>query len=58
VLTVALGTKSRRVHVRDVAKMVLIGADRFSCNWTNRTVAVNYHERADGDGEVVSLEMQ
>ena len=38
--------------------MVLIGADQFSCDWTNRNVAVSYRERPDGEGDAVSVEMQ
>ncbi len=58
VLTVAVGGKSIRVHVADSAHVVVIGADEFSCDWAGRTVAVNYHERADGEGDVVSVEIQ
>jgi len=58
VLTVDVGGKSIRVHVADSAHVVVIGADEFSCDWAGKSVAVNYHERADGDGDVVSLEIQ
>jgi hypothetical protein len=58
VLTVTSGAKSVKLHIRDSAHMVLIGEDQFSCDWKNRNVAVNYHKRADGDGEVFSVEMQ
>lgn len=58
VLSVASGGKSIRVHIRDSAHVILIGADGFSCDWKNKNVAINYRERADGDGDAVSLEMQ
>jgi len=58
VLTVAARGKFLKIHVRDRTQMVLIGADQFSCDWANRSVAVNYRERPDGDGDAVSLEMQ
>jgi tetratricopeptide (TPR) repeat protein len=58
VLTVTAGSKSIQVHIRDSAHAVLIGADQFSCDWKNKNVAVNYRERPDGDGDMVSLEMQ
>jgi tetratricopeptide (TPR) repeat protein len=57
-LTVVAGAKSLRVHVRDRDHVVLIGADQFSCDWKNKNVAVNYRERADGEGDVFSVEMQ
>jgi hypothetical protein len=43
--------------------LVLIGADEFSCDWKNKSVALNYRARnknGDGgdDGDIVSLELQ
>ena len=58
VLTVGSGTKSVKVHVRDTAHMILIGVDQFSCDWKNKNVAVNYRDRGDGEGDVVSVELQ
>ena len=58
VLTVLAGSKSIKVHISDSAHVVVIGADQFSCDWKDTKVAVNYRERADGDGDVVSLEIQ
>jgi hypothetical protein len=46
------------VHVADSAHLVVIGADQFSCDWAGKTVAVNYRERADGDGDAVSVEIE
>jgi len=57
-LTVAAGSKSVKLHIRDSAHVTLLGADTFSCEWKGRSVAVNYRERPDGDGDVVSLEIQ
>jgi hypothetical protein len=58
VMTVAAGAKSKKVHIKDSAHIVLIGADKFSCDWKNKNVAVNYRDRTDGDGDAVSLELQ
>ena len=58
VVTVVAGTKSVKVHIKDSAHVLLIGADRFSCDWKNVKVAVNYRDRPDGDGDAVSFEMQ
>ena len=58
VLTVVGESKSLKVHVRDSAHVILIGADQFSCEWRNVKIAVNYRERRDGEGDVVSLEIQ
>jgi hypothetical protein len=58
VISVVSGGRSLKMHVGDPKHLVLIGADEFSCDWKNKTVAVNYRQRQDGDGDVVSLEMQ
>jgi len=57
-LTVATSRNSKKLRVRDRAHVVLIGVDTFSCDWKDKSVAVNYRERTDGEGDVVSLEME
>ncbi len=58
VLTVASGTRSLKLHVNDRAHVIVIGADELSCDWKGKSVAVNYRERPDGEGDVVSVEIQ
>lgn len=58
VLNVMSGAKALKLHVRDTKHVVVIGADAFSCGWTDQKVAVNYRETGDGVGEVVSVEVQ
>jgi len=57
-LSVVSGGRSLKMHVGDSKHMILIGADEFSCDWKNKSVALNYRDRKDGDGDVVSLEVQ
>ena len=59
-LKVMSGGRLLKLHVGDTNHLVLLGSDNFSCDWKNRAVAVNYRDRQDkdGDGDVVSLEMQ
>lgn len=57
-LSVVSGGRSLKLHIGDSKHMVLIGADEFSCDWKNKSVSLNYRERQDGDGDVVSLEVQ
>lgn len=57
VLNVASGARSLKLHVRDRAQVLMIGADEFSCDWKNKSVAVNYRERPDGEGDVISVEV-
>jgi hypothetical protein len=56
--SVSAGAKTLKLHVSDTARVIVIGADQFSCEWKNKSVSVNYRERADGEGDVVSLEVQ
>lgn len=57
-LSVVSGGRSLKMHVGDSRHVILIGVDEFSCAWKDQSVAVNYRERQDGDGEVVSLEVR
>ncbi len=58
VLTIVAGTRTLKLHVGDSGRVIVIGADQFSCAWTNQKVAVNYHETVEGAGEVISVEVQ
>jgi len=37
---------------------ILLGADEFSCSWTNRKVSVNYRKSGNDQGNLVSLEFE
>jgi len=58
VLTVVAGNATWKMKVADTNHAVVLGADAFSCSWSKRKVAVNYVETGDGQGSVVSLELQ
>ena len=45
------------MHISDSKHVIVIGADEFSCGWKNKSVSLNYRDRQDGEGEVVSLEI-
>lgn len=57
-LTVSSGNKTVQLATSDYKKLVLIGADTFSCDWKNVSVAVNYRGSSPTTGEIVSLELQ
>lgn len=57
-LTVTSGAKSLKLHVRDHAHVIVIGANEFSCDWKGKAIAVNFRERPNGEGDVVSVEIQ
>jgi tetratricopeptide (TPR) repeat protein len=58
VLTVVAGNATWKMRVTDTNHAVVLGAVAFSCSWSKRKVAVNYVETGDGQGSVVSLELQ
>ncbi len=58
VLTVAAGDKTWKFHARDGTRVIVIGADNLSCQWTNRRVAINYRQTGETTGELVSVELQ
>ncbi len=58
VLEVSSGSKTWHMRVANRAKVLLIGADQFSCDWKGKAVAINYRPQAAETGDVVSLELQ
>lgn len=58
VLTVNSGAKMLKMKVPDTKNVAVIGADTFSCEWTRKKVALNYHDSPDGMGDVMSVEIQ
>jgi tetratricopeptide (TPR) repeat protein len=57
-LVISSGSKTLKLKVADKAHVILIGADQFSCEWSNKKVAVNYRQNDAGDTNVMSLEIQ
>ena len=57
ILTVAVGAKSIKLRTPDYKALTLVGADQFSCAWTNQSVSVNYRAGAGAEGDLVSLEL-
>ena len=57
-LTIVAGGKTWMMNTADKAKLIVIGADAFSCEWRNRQVATNYRDKGNGQGDLVSLEIQ
>jgi len=58
VLTVIAGSATWKMKVADTNHAVVLGANAFSCSWSKRKVALNYVETGDGQGRVVSVELQ
>jgi Flp pilus assembly protein TadD len=58
ITVVAASGKTWTMKAQDRDKLVLIGADKFSCGWGNVRVAVNYKASGANTGDLVSLELQ
>lgn len=57
-LTISSGGKKWKMLAPQSKKLVLIGADEFSCSWKNRKVSVNYRKSGDDQGNLVSMELE
>jgi len=57
-LSVTSGGQTWRMKVPDSDHVIVIGADKFSCSWGKKKVALNYRPTGTAEGNVVSLEIQ
>ena len=58
VLTVNSGGVVLKLRTADYKSLLLIGADAFSCDWSNRSVSVNYKPGGLSDGDLLSVEVR
>jgi len=58
ILTVTAEGVVLKLRAPDYKSLLLIGADNFSCEWTNLQVTVNYKPGGLADGDLVSLEVR
>jgi hypothetical protein len=58
ILTVTSGAGVLKLRTADYKSLLLIGADAFSCDWSNRSVSVNYKPGGLSDGDLVSVEVR
>jgi hypothetical protein len=58
VLTVTSGATVLKLRTPDYKSLLLIGADAFSCDWSDRSVSVNYKAGGLSDGDLVSVEVR
>jgi|HubBroStandDraft_6_1064221.scaffolds.fasta_scaffold00088_17 hypothetical protein len=57
-LTVTSDGVVLKLRTADYKSLPLIGADTFSCEWSNRSVSVNFRAGGLADGDLVSLEVR
>jgi tetratricopeptide (TPR) repeat protein len=58
ILTVSAGGTVLKLRTPDYKSLLLIGADAFSCTWSNRSISVNYKPGGVSDGDLVSVEVR
>ena len=58
IVTVVSGMTTYKMHASDFKSLPVIGEDRFSCEWQNRLVSVNYRAIGKSQGELVSIELR
>jgi hypothetical protein len=57
-LTVRSGARTFKLRTDNYKSLLMVGADEFSCEWTDRPVVVNYKAGGKADGDLVSVEVQ
>jgi tetratricopeptide (TPR) repeat protein len=57
-LSVSKGARTLKLRTPDYKSLVVLGADKFSCDWKDVAVSVNYRADAKGGGDLVSVEVQ
>jgi hypothetical protein len=57
-LTISSSGKKWKMLAPQSNKLILIGANEFSCSWKSRKVSVNYRKSGDDQGNLVSLEFE
>lgn len=58
VLSVTSGSKTWKLKAEDTHRVVVLGADAFSCSWNKQKVALNYVQTGPSEGRIVSVEIQ
>ncbi len=58
ILTVSSDGALLKLRTADYNALLLIGTDKFSCAWSDRSVAVNYKAGGLSDGDLVSVEVR
>jgi tetratricopeptide (TPR) repeat protein len=58
VLLVLKGARTLRLRTPDYQSLLVLGTGKFSCDWKNLPVTVNYRAQAKAEGDLVSIEVQ
>jgi tetratricopeptide (TPR) repeat protein len=58
ILTIRTNSRTLKLRTGDYKSLLVVGADEFSCDWTDRAVIANYKAGGKADGDLVSIEVQ
>jgi hypothetical protein len=58
VLLVSKGQRKLKLRTPDYKSLLVMGTDKFSCDWKDVPVSVNYRASKAGEGDLVSIEVQ
>lgn len=58
VLSVSSGGRKLTMNVADYKSVAVLGTDKFSCNWKNLPVDINYRASGKTTGDLVSIELK
>ncbi|MCU1298323.1 MAG: hypothetical protein JWO91_2601 [Acidobacteriaceae bacterium] len=58
VLSIFNGTKVVKLRTENYSALVILGSEKFSCDWKHLQMSVNYKPGGKSDGDLVSLEIQ
>jgi hypothetical protein len=57
IVTVRTSAGTMKLRTSNYKSLLTVGADEFSCQWSNRPVVVNYKAGGKADGDLVSVEL-
>src|SRR5581483_1180358 len=58
VLSIFNGTKVVKLRTENYSGLVILGSEKFSCEWKHLQLSANYKPGGKSDGDLVSLEIQ
>jgi hypothetical protein len=58
ILSVRKGPRLMKLRTDDYSKLIVMGADSFSCDWRDRKILVNYKPGGRSDGDLVTIEIE
>jgi tetratricopeptide (TPR) repeat protein len=58
VVLVSKGPRTLKLRTADYKSLLVMGADKFSCDWKDLPINVNYRAGGKAEGDLVSIELQ